>query len=292
MLGKNLIKEFFSSKNIVNNRVLNILGIQIVRVFFSAAVYEIRYNLNLRKIKNDKLKEDVRKLKKNGYLVINNFLDEDASRKVYKEYQALITRNDLVETSVDGVGIKTIKIKGIKQEMLNGPIFKNIYISDYILEVISAAQGWPKEIFQSKIRKGYQLFRSLNSKEEVHSHEMGTTSTDFHSDTYFHLFKVFYAFCDVSNKNAATRFIEESTSLSLYRLYLEYVSSIRRSGGSSFLKEAEIKNYNKNIVDVEVNSNSLIIIDTFGIHARGKFINNEMIRDYGEIHFYSKPYSL
>ena len=64
----------FSTKKVLNNKLLNLFGIQLLRIIIAKLFYYIR--LIFFKSKIYKKNEQLIFLKKNGYLILENFLNE------------------------------------------------------------------------------------------------------------------------------------------------------------------------------------------------------------------------
>ena len=297
MTIKSDVIQIFSSQNVVQNRALNVLGLQIFRVLLARSLEILRRFPSARPETDS---EYIRKLLSDGFVVIPDFLDKKAQGLVAEEYDRMMDTWD--QHSVDGTGAVNIKIRGVDWAKLTPNVSRLLFNSDRISKIVHNTLGLrkPENGLNSLLRSRYQFFRCFSEDSAVgtsRNSEGNTSSVNWHADTFHNLYKAFYYVNDVKEANAPTLLLKQSHRISIWRLMLERASSIRRSNksGSNFILKQEqdklLSKKNNGLTSATATRGSLIIINTFCFHARGEFAPaNSEKRDIVEVDFFNKPF--
>jgi hypothetical protein len=270
------------------------MGMQVLRILSADAAYKTRSILSDAFAKSDQVSEHAHKLRRDGYLIVPNFLSDSDFAAVRSEYDAAMERHKDGSSSIDSVGIVNVKVRKLDWAAECPSINRLIFHSDRIDGIVARAQGWSPDKFSKGIRRGFQLFRSyMADNPDAHkTDELDGSSTNYHSDTYFRLFKAFFFVSDVTERTAATRVCRGTNRISPSRLRFEYENSVNRDRGSSFVPLDRYSQIASDVMHLEAPRNSLALLDTFTIHGRGVFDNKQAVRDLIEVHYFSKPYTV
>ena len=267
-----------------NILLLNLCGFQIIRYISSYAKYEI---FKKKKIKNS-LEES--NLKKNGFLIINNFLDKSEliqilnfcnnieKKKVYKiKYygEKKVHSFDFFDES----NIYEIDINKFKNIFLNK--LKNSNFINEIFDILKLNKKEFKNLSYEKIIAGKNFI------------DIGDQDSEFHADRYYPCFKIFFYLNDNKSENGAFEYISGSHKFTLKRFLHEYLYSVFTSGifffknylsffgykfansRVTFEKKKLIELFGKNSNKVcEAPINTLVICNNKGFHKRGSFKPN------------------
>ena len=242
-----------------NNRFLNLFGFSFLP-YFIFSMFNIGKKNKLENFQNHINKKnfiDVEKLEQDGYLLINNFLDD-------KDYSQLI--HELEEYK--------IKFKNEKKNDSSYPLmtfYKNIIDSEilnkyfgpesFIYALITSATG-----ISSKLNPPieYREIENSENKKESYSDNQHL----LHFDVNYQSYKAILYLNDIDKENGAFKIIPKSHKVNSQRIKREYIYSI-----SNDIEKIDnlYENEKKNIISLEAKKNSLIIMNAKSIHCRGIF---------------------
>ena len=249
------LKDVFSNKKIVENHLLNYTGAQVLRVLCSSAAYSFRDMLQSWPKTNLTMM-----LRKNGYILIPNFLSPEDFQQVKDEYfngtsigsYAPIkdggTRVDRYTFSPDEwktlPAVTKLLSDSLLVKTLEGSELKNIEIGDI----------WFDTIYYDDPQK------------------IASSQNQLHSDTFFTTHKVWFFIEPVKLEDGPLCFVPGTNRLSLKRLIFEYSKSINFKDLTdySFRVNAKDKVFlgcKEKVLTCP--DNTLVIANTRGFHRRG-----------------------
>ena len=208
---KLIFGKIFSGEQLIENKILNLLGLQVFRYMLA----KIIYNLKLLTIQKSSLfyYNDV---SEKGYVIIENFLDQEEFKKLKHEYEDAINDNDLIIDYEDyGPGVKA------KHFYLNDKIsnkYPNLFNFYKNIKLQSLFKYWElKENIQMIFKIEHLESRSDEGKDKVKA---------FHYDTFFNTFKAWYYPKKVNLEDGPLVFAQGTQKLSMKRLFSEWKNSI------------------------------------------------------------------
>ncbi len=240
-----------SRDKLVEDGLLNLLGIQIPRIVTARFLYRIK----LFKIQPE-LKEKVRDLRSNGLLVWQDFLPADEfealsaelSRLLVKENQWPSNREDLFQSHpLKQFGPSTL------------PETYKFFSNATLRQILEAAEK--------------RVLAKLHTKAAIQLIKYGPGNdpqTKLHSDTWFNTHKIWFYLDDVEIKDGPLIYVKKSHRLTLTQLVYVYRSCRRndRRQGSRSISEAELARQALRETAITCPRNTLVIANTYGYHRR------------------------
>ena len=272
------MKEIFSSKKVVENRILNYAGSQILRVLLSSAAYSFRaMSQSWPKINLTMM------LQKNGYILIPNFLNHGDFQQVKDEFY---NTNNIGSYSPIIDGDTRVERYTFSTDQWNKlPAVTKLLSDNLLIQTLEGAELRNIEI-------GDIWFDTINYGN---SQKGASSQTELHSDTFYNTHKVWFFIEPVTLEDGPLYFVPRSNQLSLKRLIFEYNKSINYKILTDYSFRVEPKD--RALLGCEEKalicpSNTLIIANTRGFHRRGQAKVGHVRR---QIHFCirtKKPFSL
>lgn len=251
----------FKSNPVIGSRLLNMLGLHVVRVVISHGVYNFKlFILSFLVSPGDR-----RKFKENGYIVKEGFLPKREFETLKEEvlsWNGQIRQNIQGSTLVyrsflhnDAVGDKKsiIKLKG-DADLLN------------LLKFTSGKNEVPRFYIE-------QVRHDEGRKDK------GDPQHNLHSDTFHPTVKAWLFLDDVSKGNGPFKYVPGSHKLTWRRLKWEYRRSMKAANiNDGYSEKGSFRADDKDLeylglgkaIEVKVPKNSLVIANTNGFHCRGK----------------------
>ena len=260
---KSFLKNILSREKVINNIILNILGLQVIRIFISR-IFEI---INRNKISKD-CEVGVSKLKSEGILVLEDFLTNEEYDKINNFYNHIFNDShsfDIKNSKSGNLFIESCYIS--KSKVKNYDFTFDIIYNDKIMKILNTIDKRTSKVDFRTLK-----FQNIRYYDEENNDNYDDQS-DLHEDTFHQTFKGFYFLNDVSIDNNPFVFVKGSHKASLIKIFNSYIHSIKFS-----LKK--INNASRRISDNEVKlrglkktictlpANSLVIANTNGYHAR------------------------
>jgi len=285
---KKIIKFFKKNQEGYTGSVLmNRLGWQVFRTLWHNFIYKFWPY-----IPDSGVKEYIRTLKKDGIVIIPNFLNKETFTKLRNEFEKEKQKTEFIpfisphlkdRYSESKLVFGTIKQTNDSQSNLFFLIDKHIRENHFIRKVASSVMK--KNIDKFAVSRIF-IYKKINDTLV----DIETTRF-FHSDVAYPSVKAFLYLNDVDKNNGAFIYSKGSHKLTFRRLIFEYIKSIRRAkvkAGDVSLEEKEeadkrgwhgltedeerflkIKGFN-----IEGKANTLIIFNVMGYHRRGDFSSN------------------
>ena len=272
----------FSTKKVLNNKLLNLFGIQPLRLIIAKLFYYIR--LIFFKSKIDKKNEQLIFLKKNGYLILENFLNE-------KDFDDL---NDFFTLEMKKTQIDNYKNRFSLSMFKSGECsFKNSLYPQFF------KQSFFKNIFESYFCKNIEnSVSSIHMEKIVKTDKKNELKDDpqqyFHRDTFYGGLKGIYFLGDVTSNHGTLEYLPKSNKIDLKKIKLEYMNSISSNNSQNLRDGTSIlltKSYYEKSIQFLCKKNTLVIFDVSGFHRRLK-AKNRYERNTIRIGFRIHPFSL
>lgn len=269
--------------------VLNILGMQIWRIFF---LYIRRIGRMPQKV-SPQYTEYLKKLTHDGFVAIPNFLSPEDYEHVKNEFHNLspqfaIDPSEIALPRVRRMSVRDQRVsQKIKKIFLNNPTVQGTAL---------AFLNRPYNL------RPDALLTSISCNQEELSLPQNGGTNNIHFDAPARTLKTFYYVTDTNEDNAAFYYcIGSHKRNSLKRLLFEYRLSIRyalnrwnpNTKGEYLANEPwvkitaeELKKYNLHETAVSVKGNTMVLADIGGFHRRGEF-RKPGVRETIEINFRS-----
>lgn len=249
----------FKSNPIIGNRILNYMGLHVLRVILSHGIMRFRMSLLSFSVPKSLRQEYYN----NGYILLENVLSEERFEKILKE------SHDIRST-----------IRECKQ---GNTLTQRIH-----LDQSNASQT--KEINRFLTQKNIvNLFKFAAGKNQRPISHIQVVKSNYvkggddpqkvlHSDTFHPTMKYWHFLQDVSEGMAPFTYVEGSNKLTWKRIKWEYTKSINMhkettsysQKGSFRIGEDELAALGfSEPKKVCVSKNTLVIVNTFGFHRRG-----------------------
>ena len=269
----NIIKKYSINSKVSNFLLLNLLGFQVIKYLLAKTVTFIQIKFSNYKINNN--------YSKNGYLLINDFLDTNEFNNLADEFAKLMDEDFIIDSFINQKNINS-KIRVYyynftpnKYLKANYPILSNLYNNKLI-----------RSHFENNERsKNIDLTMQIERVVGVNGTNLDAQQV-WHVDTFHDTHKAWLYINNVKSNNAPFNFIVKSQLLSLKRLLWEWYQSIvycLRGGDPSFRVNKRDIIYNKEEKNIiTCNKNSILFANSHGIHKRGK-IKPNYVRE--AIHF-------
>ncbi len=250
----------FRDNPIIGSRLLNTLGLHVVRVVLAAGFTKVRY-FCLTPFMD---KAERQSFQRNGYLLIENYLPEDSFNALDAEVRGLTDVE--VRQCVQGDTL-TQRVLLNEQVLKSAPVCHQLVTNqDFLdrLKYTSARNNSP--IFYVQNIKS----NALDASEDPQRH--------LHSDTFHATMKAWLFLDDVDGRNGAFTYVTGSHKLTWKRLKWEYKKSIEGSSqensygsrGSLRVADDELASMGMPApIEFKVPANTLVIADTHGFHRRG-----------------------
>ena len=271
------LKLIFSGEKCVDNKILNILGIQSFRYFTSKILYFIKFLFLKRK--------EYLGLFYHGFEIEKNFLTENNFLKIQQEYLSAINNpkysKKIFQTNDHKESIEITSVDIDENIKLDYPNLYELRNNEKIVNFFLKCEQ----------RNKVKIYMCLEKIETVDDLNLDTQK-EYHYDTFYSTFKAWLYIDDVKIDDGPFYYIKNSHKFSLKRFFQEWIFSIKYSFNKkiddSFRYGNSLKNQNKfNNEALKFNGgkNTFIMANTHGLHRRGDSKINT-IRN--TIHFYSR----
>lgn len=244
----------FSSKKMIRNRFLNMLGTQPFRVWLAEKRYNIRPNYT-----DEEIKPYIEQLKKDGIVVIQDFLPEDQFKLLEAECLHALDNLELSRVRQDGPNQYTnIGSAKLGEYKAINELFRN----DKIGRLFSAAEK--RKIDLSRVTK---LLSCLVQGEDNGKKD---PETELHEDTFFNTHKAWLYISDVEYPNAPFVYVKGSNNNNNTDRYNKsYKNSIdKNSIHSRRISKDELKELNLEETHFIAKKNTFVLANTLGFHRR------------------------
>ena len=274
-IKKNKIKfvSILTTEKRVDFKILNIIGLQILRYLFSKIIYLISgFFFHNKKI--------LQNYDRDGYLLINNFLDQNEYIKLKEEFEIIINTEgkNIYDMARDNHKNANSSVNHIAYDFKNDPDINVKFpnISKFYNNVKLS------ELFKNAERKkNINLFMRIErivTKDKFKN----DANTYWHVDTFHDTHKGWLYLTDVKKENGPFNYLVGSNKFSFSRMMWEYYNSIQTFLDTTlslgFLDYKLSNKFEAKKIEVICKENSFLIANTHGYHRRGNAETNQ-IRD-------------
>ena len=257
----------FKTNPIIGNRILNYMGLHVIRVILSQGIMRFRMALLSFSIPKS-LKQEYYK---NGYMLLENVLPEEGFDRLLRESR------DIRST--------------IRECVQGDTLTQRIHLDQ---SNASQAKEINRFLAQKDIVKLFKFAAGKNHRPISHIQVIKNKYVEgeydpqkiLHSDTFHPTMKFWYFLQDVSEGMAPFMYVEGSNKLTWNRIKWEYTKSINMNketisyaqNGSFRIDEDKLASLGfSEPKKVCVSKNTLVIVNTFGFHRRGE-VNAKNLR--------------
>ena len=282
--NKNKFISIFTTQKKVESKTSNILGLQILRYSLSKFMYLIS-GLFFHE------KKILQNYDRDGYLLINNFLDQDEYIKLKEEFEIIISTEgkNIYDKATYTHKEANSSVNHLAYEFDNDPDINIKFpnISKFYNNVKI------NKLFKNAERnKNINLFMRIEriiTKDEYKN----DANTYWHSDTFHDTHKGWLYLTDVKKENGPFTYLIGSHRFSFRRMMWEYYNSIQSFLDTTlslgFLDNKLSYKYEAQKTEVTCKENSFLIANTHGYHRRGDAEPNQ-IRDGFSFYVRENPF--
>ena len=239
----------------ISSPQLNSQGLHAFRI----SLAQEKYHEKLNSLSNIISQQEIDFFKNNGYLCIENFLPNEQFEAISSVVEKMVRDTQCTSIHVDGTSklLHWLVNEDSPQEI-------SLYTSNERLKKILKVLCCQARYFH---KVEFIKYLALEADKDPQA--------DLHKDTFHPTFKWWYFLRDVRHDNGPFNYIPGSNKLTFKRLCLEYKRSLdaaysNRKTGSFRFNPEEIKYLGlDNRKEFNVNKNTFVFADTYGIHARG-----------------------
>lgn len=261
-LKNNLVKKFgvFSKVKILENRVLNLLGIQVFRLLmakFFPGIRRIRKGIKANSIEQKEFKNA-------GLVLKSSFLPSDFYEQLKSEVLSVIEDSSIQPmTRQYGPVMKytydVSKLPESRREWMT-----KFFRSDFIRDMFTYCE---LDSYQTFNPKGARYIEVVIQNEPIpgkHDYE-----TELHSDTFYDTHKSWLYLTDVSLEDAPLVVVPKTHRLNWTRIKNEYLNSIaKKPEVSRRISERELNGSGQKELPIVCKENTLVVANTFAYHRR------------------------
>ena len=263
VIKKEFNKKFgvFSSQKVLKNRLLNLLGFQVFRLLLSNLFYYVRSIFF--KSKLDKNNDNYKFLKKNGYLILENFLS-------YEDFNNLnnFFNSEMLKTKVDNYENRfSLSMFKAGECSFENSLYPQFFNNSFFLNIFESYFG----------KKMKNSISSIHMEKIVNTGKKDELKDDpqkyFHRDTFYGGMKGIFFLTDVTHNHGTLEYIPKSHITDLKKMKLEYLNSISSQSSQNVRDENSIltsKTYDEKPIEFLCKKNTLLLFDVSGFHRRVK----------------------
>tara|TARA_B100000427_G_scaffold316357_1_gene311347 strand:- start:804 stop:1742 length:939 start_codon:yes stop_codon:yes gene_type:complete len=266
---KNII-YIFTSLKCTKYKILNILGLQVIRYFLAKLIHKI----NIIKFKGDKIYEDYDNL---GYHVIHDVLSDEDLDKLRIEFDEIIKKKSInlfskeskLHDNKDDPRLQNLSVemfahefKFDDEEKKQFPEMYKLYSSKFINESFYFAEKKKYPKITMRVQRTIQNDSDGNEFNSL-----------WHMDTFHDTHKGFLYLTEVKKENGPFNILEGSHKISLRHIFMEYINSIKfafNKSTVSFRLDDKASNFPKDKKkEIICKPNTFVIANTHAFHRRG-----------------------
>lgn len=250
----------FKSNPILGNRILNTMGLHVMRVILSHGI--MRFRMSLLSFSIPKYLQKA--YYKNGYILLENVLPEERFDRLLRESQNIrSTVRECIQgdTLTQRIHLNQSNAYQVKE------IYRFLKQKDIVKLLKFAAGKNHRPVSHIQVIKN-QFAQGGYDPQKI-----------LHSDTFHPTMKYWYFLQDVGEGMAPFTYVEGSNRLTWKRIKWEYNKSINIDKETSSYSQKGSFRIEENALSllglpepkkVCVSKNTLVIVNTFGFHRRGE----------------------
>lgn len=250
----------FKTNPIIGNKILNYMGLHVLRVILSHGIMRFRMSLLSFSIPKSLQHEYYN----NGYILLENVLPEERFDRLLKE------SHDIRSTIRECVQGDTLTQR-IHLNQSNAS--QAIEINNFLTQTSIV------DLFKFTAGKNHRPISHIQVIKNKYIEGEYDPQKILHSDTFHPTMKYWYFLQDVSEGMAPFTYVKGSNKLTWKRIKWEYVKSINiHKETTSYSQKGSFRIEEDELVllgfsepkKVCVSKNTLVIVNTFGFHRRGE----------------------
>ena len=248
------LARIFSGDKTIPNPILNRLGIQVLRMLAARAMYRI-----LPASIDERVESYVKEIKREGIIMIHDFLPSDAFEAVRQEYKRIA--DNPTSWNVFARGCNTQQLAFINS--LDPAIIPNASTYFFKNPIIHGIFSAMEKSALQDLRVTMAFERLIQGSDGKHDPE-----TKFNSDIFFNTHKAWLYLDDVTPEHGPLAYVKRSHIHSPRQLIAVYKDSCKKNEGSRRIPAEEIAR--RGLVETlcVCPKNTLVVANTFGYHRR------------------------
>lgn len=252
------VNRVFSDDKVVASKLLNLLGVQVMRALAARLLYSVRRDHVV-----DSIKEKAIQLRTDGILIWPNFLPPEDFEMVQQEFHSVIKGTDGT-SKTHKQGSSTLSVISVNSfSEIRIPSTYEFLADQRLRAVLESAEKRPLDDLWR-----YGQFEVLTQEEDAAQED---TESQLHSDIWFNTHKAWFYLDDVTKEDGPLVYLKGSHHLNLVQLYYLYGESWKRSSESNpsrRIPRAEIEHLGLAESVVTCGKNTLVVANTCGYHRR------------------------
>lgn len=258
--------NIFSDVKVLKNRIFNILGCQILRIFIFHIILRIKRKIFFQSNDYKKIISQVQELENKGYLIFENFLEKENFKNFKENFNAKLNiknQNDN-DKYKNQYSVSRLALNIENTNNLKDPWYKKILETKDLNRIIEYTTS--KKLLNMKKTSIHleKIFQTENKKSLPVD-----PNNYFHRDTFYRCLKFIYYMNEVSINDGPFSYIEKSNNISPWKIKVEYLASLRKKKNKNINQKDISFDMNKfKIRDFCLRENSLILVDVSGFHRR------------------------
>lgn len=248
------IIRIFSGDKTVTGATLNLFGIQMLRMLAARSMYAVRH------VPVDKdIQDYVSEVKREGMVMVPNFLDPEQFRAVREEYLDIFRKTSRSQILTPGSNtLELVFLKDINQADAKNAM-KYFFYNPKLLAIFHALEKQPLDSLRTTM--SFELLTQNDGSA-------ADPETKFHNDIFYNTHKAWLYLDDVREENGPLVYVKRSHHLSPRQLFYVYKESLGENNGSRRITPDEIARRRLTETRCVCSQNTLVIANTFGYHRR------------------------
>ena len=243
----------------IDSKLLNVLGVQVMRTVAAKTIHSMR-----RFPVPNELRDQVKAIRKEGIVVIKDFLTREQFADLKEECLRLLEAEDVPRVVHDHGAAKLEQINLLQiTTRQDYPRVFSLLEHPRLRDLVCIAEK--RKVDFLKAHATLERLTQLQVDEE-------DREADLHVDTFFNTHKGWLYLDDVEIENSPFVFVPSSHRLSLDRLRRTYLESLNTNTGSRRIRSKELEEHGHSEEIYSCPVNTLVIANTCGYHRRHKGI--------------------
>lgn len=258
-LKDSALVQTFTGAKLVNNRLLNRMGLQVARTYAARWLYNLRPT-PIDSANRSQIQSYLNQLRREGMVVIENFFPADDFRELKAECLELLAQNeDRLTKKMHGP--TEYSIAPIK----DFPEARQTYINKFYADPRLFALMQAAEKTRFKMARAHRAVERVRQGKET---TLGDPETELHSDIFFHTHKAWLYLTDVHPQDAPLVYVKGSHRLTAAQAKHIYQHSCNPTTPSRRVTADELKAMGWQEMALECKQNTLVVANVCGYHRR------------------------
>ncbi len=244
-----------SASKIIDSKLLNVLGVQVIRTVAAKTIHRMR-----RFPVPNELRDQVKAIRKEGIVVIKDFLSEEQFTDLREECFRLFEAEDVPRVVHDHGAAKLEQVNLLEiTGRQDYPQVFSLLEHPRLRDLICIAEK--RNVDFLKAHATLERLTQLRAEEE-------DREADLHVDTFFNTHKGWLYLDDVEIENSPFVYVPGSHRLSLDRLRRTYWESLDPNHRSRRIHSEELEEHGHSEEVYSCPVNTLVVANTCGYHRR------------------------